>query len=107
MSAPATADDAGRCTPVAVTDHQRSGVLEIGWADGQTSRLPHPLLRAHCRCAACEQQRRHGGAAPPADPALRLVQLAPIGDHGLNLGFSDGHARGIYPWTLLRQLGAH
>jgi DUF971 family protein len=92
--------------PTAITDHASSGVLEIAWADGQTSRLRHALLREQCRCAACEQLRRHGPGVSAADEALRLVRIAPVGENALNLGFSDGHDRGIYPWTLLRQLGA-
>jgi len=80
-------------------------VLEIAWADGHTSRLPHVLLREQCRCAGCEQLRRHGCGAPSSDAALRLVRIEPVGEQGLNLGFSDGHDRGIYPWTFLRQLG--
>jgi DUF971 family protein len=96
-----------RATPTEITDHRASGVLEIAWADGHTSRLPHALLREHCRCAGCEQLRRHGPGAPPADQALRLVRIEPVADQGLNLGFSDGHERGIYPWTFLRQLGAY
>jgi DUF971 family protein len=93
-------------TPVDIVDHQGSGVLEIGWADGATSRLPHRLLRMQCRCAACEQQRRHGAGPPDAGAELRLVRIDAVGGHGLNLAFSDGHDRGIYPWALLRQLGA-
>jgi DUF971 family protein len=93
-------------TPVDIVDHQGSGVLEIGWADGATSRLPHRLLRMQCRCAACEQQRRHGGGLPAAGAALRLARIDAVGALGLNLAFSDGHDRGIYPWALLRQLGA-
>ncbi len=27
-----------------------------------------------------------------------------MGDYGINIGFSDGHARGIYPWSYLSQL---
>jgi DUF971 family protein len=93
-------------TPTAIIDHRRGGLLEIAWADGHTSHLRHALLREQCRCAGCEQQRRHGAGVAAADEALRLVRIEPVGDHGLNLGFSDGHARGIYPWSLLRQLGA-
>jgi DUF971 family protein len=93
-------------TPTGVTDHRSSGMLEIAWADGSTSRLRHALLREQCRCAGCEQQRRRGPGAQHADEALRLVRIEPVGDHGLNLGFSDGHDRGIYPWSFLRQLGA-
>ena len=93
-------------TPTEITDHRRGGLLEIAWADGHTSRLRHALLREQCRCAGCEQQRRHGPGVGTADEALRLVRIEPVGEQGLNLGFSDGHDRGIYPWTFLRQLGA-
>jgi DUF971 family protein len=92
--------------PTGITDHALSGVLEIAWADGHTSRLSHALLREQCRCAACEQLRRHGAGVPAADEALRLLRIEPVGENALNLGFSDGHDRGIYPWTFLRRLGA-
>lgn len=91
--------------PEAITDHRLGGVLEIRWADGQVSRLGHPLLREHCRCAGCEQQRRQGLGPAAADAQLRLVQIDTVGTMGLNLQFSDGHGRGIYPWAYLRQLG--
>lgn len=89
--------------PEAVTDHGRSGELEIRWADGAVSRLPHARLRASCRCAACEQHRRTG-TPPEAPAAVRLAAIHPVGDQGLNLVFDDGHGRGIYPWTYLRTL---
>lgn len=92
--------------PTAITDHQTSGVLEIRWSDGQTSQLAHGLLRERCRCAACEQQRRHGAGLAPAEQTLRIVRIAPVGEQALNLVFSDGHDRGIYPFAYLRQLGA-
>jgi prepilin-type processing-associated H-X9-DG protein len=88
--------------PAAITDHAASAVLEIAWPDGRVDRLPHAVLRAACRCAACEQQRRRG-TPPVEDPAARLAGITPYGD-GLNLVFADGHARGLYPWPYLRQL---
>lgn len=90
--------------PVDIIDHRRSRTLQIDWADGSRSRLPHVQLRASCRCAHCEQLRRTG-RGPQADPEVELVTLEPVGAHGLALGFSDGHARGIYPWAYLRELG--
>lgn len=92
--------------PTEITDHRLSGVLEIAWSDGKRSRLRHTLLREQCRCAACQQQRRHGSGTAPADEALRLVRMEPVGEQGLSLAFSDGHDRGIYPWAYLRELGA-
>lgn len=91
--------------PTAIVDHQASGVLELAWDDGATMRLPHALLRASCRCGGCEQARRSGTPTPAPDRHLRLVELLPVSDKGVNLVFSDGHARGIYPWDYLRSLG--
>ncbi len=89
--------------PESLVDHQASGVLEIRWHGGRTSRLPHALLRANCRCAACERRRRDGEAID-APAAVRLAQILPVAEHGLNLVFDDGHGRGIYPWSYLHEL---
>lgn len=89
--------------PTAIIDHRLSRILQIDWADDTHSFLPHALLRASCRCAQCEQLRRHGQLLE-TDPTIELVMLNPVGEHGLNLRFSDGHDRGIYPWSFLRGL---
>ena len=91
--------------PERIVNHQASGVLELRWPDGSQSRLPHGLLRARCRCAGCEQLRRARGAHPGIEPALRLEAINPVADKGLNLVFSDGHGRGIFPWAYLHELG--
>jgi DUF971 family protein len=92
--------------PEAIVNHQSSGVLELTWLDGSVSRLPHRLLRAHCRCASCEQQRRLTGAPAETNASIRLDAIHPIADKGLNLVFSDGHGRGIFPWAYLHELDA-
>jgi DUF971 family protein len=91
--------------PQAIVDHRTSGVLELRWHDGSESRLPHSLLRARCRCAGCQQQLRQQGAHPEPAASIRLEAIHPISDQGLNLVFSDGHGRGIFPWAYLRELG--
>jgi len=91
--------------PQDIVNHQASGVLELRWQDGSASRLPHGLLRARCRCAGCEQAFRTQGAHPEPDGAVRLDAIHPVSDKGLNLVFSDGHGRGIFPWAYLHELG--
>jgi DUF971 family protein len=98
-------DSQAHAWPSAITDHQRSGVLEIEWPGGERSQLPHSFLRARCRCAACEQALRTQGSYPIPVLDIRLVEIRPVSDKGLNLVFSDGHQRGIYPWLYLRELG--
>jgi DUF971 family protein len=93
-------------TPLAVTDHHASGILELRWGDGSTTRLPHALLRRHCRCGLCENNRRRSGVEADVPATIRLADIRPVGDHALNLVFDDGHDRGIYPWAYLHELAA-
>ena len=90
--------------PSAIADHRGSGVLEVTWQDLRTARLPHRLLRLRCRCAGCEQQFRRTGRRAEVPPDIRLDDIRLVGDKGLNLVFSDGHGRGIYPWAYLREI---
>lgn len=60
-------------------------------------------LREACRCAGCTAARRLGAAVAPAAD-VRITGAAPIGGYGLNLGFSDGHARGVFPFAYLAEL---
>lgn len=41
---------------------------------------------------------------PEAFPGLALTGVSPVSDYALNLHFSDGHERGIYPFSYLRTL---
>ncbi|MCG5236717.1 gamma-butyrobetaine hydroxylase-like domain-containing protein [Xanthobacter oligotrophicus] len=67
--------------------------------------LSAPALRAACRCAACVADRARGKFS--ADFAgVTFTHVAPFGAHGLNLSFSDGHARGVYPFAYLAALAA-
>ena len=93
---------ASSCIPVHVTDRRLSGLLVIEWHDGAVSSLRHADLRQRCRCAACTQRQRTGQLP---DPPSALVEIRPVADGALNLVFADGHDRGIYPWTYLRELG--
>ncbi|NMG48345.1 DUF971 domain-containing protein [Azoarcus communis] len=93
---------AASCVPVHITDRRVSGLLVIEWDDGAISSLRHGDLRQRCRCAACTQRQRSGQLP---DPPAALSAIRPVADKGLNLVFADGHERGIYPWTYLRELG--
>ncbi len=91
--------------PLDIILHEVSGRLDILWNDGQRSTLDASALRSACRCAACESLRRAGTPATPA-ANIALTQLQPVGEFGLQLGFSDGHDRGIYPWAYLHELSS-
>lgn len=81
----------------AVTD----GRLQIAWEE-TSAELDGYLLRSHCRCADCRARTLRG--EPTATPGdVRVLAASPLG-YGLQLHFSDGHNRGVYPWSYLREL---
>lgn len=79
-----------------------AGSLWLQWPDGRTGQLGHGRLRAACPCSQCRAGRLQGRIDLSRDE-VRLRAINNQG-YGVQLVFSDGHDRGIYPWEYLRQL---
>lgn len=72
-------------------------------ADGRRRALDAALLWAECPSAQGRVRRQRGEhLAPPH--GLAITSVRGIGSYGLNVAFSDGHDRGIYPWSYLATL---
>lgn len=87
--------------PERIRNDVAQGQLQLHWADTAIA-LDHDALREACRCAECHFKRHHGmpiGAA--AD--VRITGIESVG-YGVQIVFSDGHARGIFPWAYLALL---
>jgi DUF971 family protein len=83
--------------------HQ-STLVEMDWCDGSTTSLSAAALRRHCRCAECTSIARKSGPSTAEYPDLRITLVVPMGSNSLNLQFSDGHERGIFPFEYLHSL---
>lgn len=88
----------------AIEVRQASRVMEISWEDGTRSDLPFALLRGRCRCAECESTARRGRPLAAHDE-VTVVAVRPVGAYAVQVVFSDGHDRGIFPFVYLRELG--
>lgn len=88
--------------PSAVRNLRGAGVLQVQWPEGPQV-LGHVRLRGACPCAQCRAAKLNGAIAVVVDD-VRLECVVPQG-YGLQLVFSDGHDRGIFPWGYLRSLG--
>jgi len=80
-------------------------LLRVHWAD-LSAALPARRLREQCRCAECVKLGRAGRDVAAA-AWVSVTDATPVGGYGLQLHFDDGHERGIYPWSLLRELALH
>ena len=89
--------------PERIDNDVAQGRLRLHWADAVVA-LDHAALREACRCAECQFKRRHD--TPINVPATVRVTTIALAGYGVQLVFSDGHARGIYPWAYLAELAA-
>jgi len=97
-----TAETAQIAPPSAVhlTSDRRS--LRVVWEDDGYV-LAASFLRAACRSSDALRAQIDGREAEtPHDLTIERVEL--VGSYALNLAFSDGEDRGIYPWRFLRAL---
>ncbi len=81
----------------------RRDCLTVRWAEGARVVASAAALRAACRCAECLASA--GGMAIEEHATVKLTGATPVGQYAIQLSFSDGHERGIYPWNLLYELG--
>jgi DUF971 family protein len=94
---------ASHTTPesIAVSDDAR--FLTIALASGERLTLNAERLRAACRCAHC-RRAHYDNTFPDSFDGVAIDRYEPMGHYGINIIFSDGHARGIFPWTYLAAL---
>lgn len=105
-------------TPLEIKRDARAG-LTISWRDGSMSQIGTELLRRECPCASCKEQRGDTSHSKPLttkkrglaviqntlDEQLDLTEIWAVGQYALGMRWGDGHDSGIYPFSLLFELG--
>ena len=99
-------DRAKQQPPTTLVVHGRSRVLEVGFADGNSFRIPFELMRVYSPSA---EVQGHGPGQEVLQTGKRDVELAaldPVGNYAVQPRFSDGHDTGIFSWDYLHFLGS-
>ena len=89
----------------AITLHRASHMLEVGFDSGEMFQLPCEYLRVHSPSA---EVQGHGPGQRVLQHGKRHVNISaiePVGHYGVLLKFDDGHATGIFSWSVLHELG--
>jgi DUF971 family protein len=79
--------------------------LRMTMHDGRGYAITALVLRQACNCAECRRARLDGRFVD-ADPLVTITEADAIGQYAISIGFSDRHARGIYPWPYLIDLAS-
>ncbi len=93
-------------TPESLTLHGQSHVLEVGFSDGSTYRIPFELMRVYSPSA---EVQGHGPGQEVLQTGKRdvdILSMEPVGNYGVKPVFSDGHDSGIFSWDYLYFLGS-
>ena len=92
--------------PTAITVHQQSRVLEVGFADGQQFRIPFELMRVYSPSAEVQGHGPGQEVLQTGKREVSLTALEPVGNYAVQPSFSDGHNTGIFSWDYLLFLGS-
>ena len=87
--------------PLSLTNSQDH--LSVKWNHTEIQTFSHQQLRGACPCAKCRAAKIKGYISLVNDD-VKLLAINSMG-YGVQMVFSDGHDRGIYPWGYLRDLG--
>ena len=88
---------------IALSDDSRQ--LTITLVNGHAISLRAERVRAACRCAHC-RRAHYDNTFHETFEGVAIERCEPMGHYGVNIVFSDGHARGIFPWSYLASLGS-
>ncbi|MEB6591117.1 MULTISPECIES: DUF971 domain-containing protein [Pseudomonas] len=89
-------------SPGAIHNQREARQLIVQWQEAEQV-VSHARLRGACPCSQCRAARLQGRVSLVRDD-VRVERVVAQG-YGVQLIFSDGHERGIYPWAYLRELG--
>src|SRR5206468_12101990 len=87
--------------PTEIKLHQKSRVLEVSFADGNTFRLPCEFLRVYSPSAEVRGLGRGQEVLQVGMMDVEITHSEPAGTYATQFTFSDGNTTAIYSRALL------
>lgn len=90
---------------IAQKDHHQ---FTIEWTDGKICNYRLCDIQRHCICARCRDEKTGKMKIHPAeiDDDVEATRIVSVGSYALQIYFTKGCSKGIYPFWLLRQIGS-
>jgi len=93
--------------PTDIILHRASHSLEVAFDTGERFNLPCEYLRVHSPSAEVQGHGPGQQVLVAGKRDVNIDAIEPVGNYGVLLRFSDGHATGIYSWSTLYDLGVN
>lgn len=78
--------------------------VTIAWTDGVSTVVSSERLRSSCPCAECREHESQARSIIQIGNRSSISDAQLIGGYAVRFTFGDGHADGLYPYGILRQL---
>lgn len=80
----------------------------IEWTDGKICSYRLSDLQRQCTCANCRDEQTGKMKIDPAiiDEGVEALRIVSVGSYALQIHFTKGCSKGIYPFWLLRKIGS-
>ena len=91
--------------PTAIKLHKVSRLLELGFEDGSTFKLPLEYLRVYSPSAEVQGHGPGQEVLQIGKEDVNVDSIEPMGHYAIKLVFDDNHDSGIYSWDYLYELG--
>lgn len=81
--------------------------LSIAFDTGERFALPAEYLRVRSPSAEVQGHSPAERQTVPGKRDVMVLEIQPIGNYAVRLGFDDLHATGIFSWDYLAEMGRH
>ena len=81
--------------------------LTVAFDDGETFDLPAEYLRVCSPSAEVQGHSPSERRTVGGKQNVEILEVHPVGNYAVRLGFDDMHSTGIYSWAFLRDLGVN
>ncbi len=80
--------------------------ITLTWEDGAEIKISNRDLRLNCKCAVCvdEISGKQLIAEKNIRPDIAAKEIVPLGNYAIGITWNDGHASGIYPYKMIKEL---
>ena len=92
-----------RMAPVEIKIIQNGQAILLSWPDGTSQQIPALTLRSKSRSARSLSQRIKN-EPDNFEINLTIENVSMVGSYAINVKFSDGYDKGVFPWNMLREI---
>ncbi|MGE0063705.1 MAG: gamma-butyrobetaine hydroxylase-like domain-containing protein [Xanthobacteraceae bacterium] len=91
--------------PTELRLHKDRKTLTIAFDNGESFDLPAEYLRVKSPSAEVQGHSPDERKTVPGKKNVMILEVIPVGNYAVRLGFDDMHSTGIFDWPYLRELG--